>query len=147
MGFCASLEQLLPSQTHSLHQWKKKLDWLSQTNTTVKDTARDTPHHTTTKDTARDTPHHTTTKDTARDTAHHTTVKVTAEDTFHTADQPTTQEESSVAELVVTEEDTTRDVTPQSSAIATLYRWIAQYNKQMKIVFVVKFLFCATNKL
>merc|ERR1739840_22765 len=101
--FCASLEQLLPSQTHSLHQWKKKLVWLSQTNTTVKDTARDTPHHTTTK--------------------------VTAEDTFHTADQPTTQEESSVAELVVTEEDTTRDVTPQSSAIATLYRWIAQYNK------------------
>merc|ERR1739840_50455 len=119
--FCALLEQLLPSQTHSLHQWKKKLVWLSQTNTTVKDTARDT--------------------------AHHTTVKVTAEDTFHTADQPTTQEESSVAELVVTEEDTTRDVTPQSSTTAKLYRWIAQYNKQMKIVFVVKFLFCATNKL
>merc|ERR1739842_124454 len=84
--FCASLEQLLPSQTHSLHQWKKKLVCLSQTNTTVKDTARDTSHLTTTKDTA----HHTTTKDTARDTAHHTTVKVTAEDTFHTADQPTT---------------------------------------------------------
>merc|ERR1712070_890446 len=82
---------------HSLHQWKKKLVWLSQTNTTVKDTARDTPHH--------------------------TTVKVTAEDTFHTADQPTTQEESSVAELVVTEEDTTRDVTPQSSTTAKLYRW------------------------
>merc|ERR1739840_11050 len=128
--FCASLEQLLPSQTHSLHQWKKKLVWLSQTNTTVRDTV-----------------HHTTTKDTARDTAHHTTVKVTAEDTFHTADQPTTQEESSVAELVVTEEDTTRDVTPQSSTTAKLYRWIAHYNKQMKIVFVVKFLFCATNKL
>merc|ERR1739841_188413 len=109
--------QLLPSQTHSLHQWKKKLDWLSQTNTTVKDTARDTPHHTTTKD-----------------TAHYTTVKVTAEDTFHTADQPTTQEESSVAELVVTEEDTTRDVTPQSSTTAKLYRWIAHYNKQMNII-------------
>merc|ERR1739842_37289 len=116
----ASLEQLLPSQTHSLHQWKKKLVWLSQTNTTVKDTARDT--------------------------AHHTTVKVTAEDTFHTADQPTTQEESSVAELVVTEEDTTRDVTPQSSTTAKLYRWIAHYNKQMNIIFVVKLLFCATNK-
>merc|ERR1739842_10290 len=116
----ASLEQLLPSQTHSLHQWKKKLVWLSQTNTTVKDTARDTPHH--------------------------TTAKVTAEDTFHTADQPTTQEESSVAELVVTEEDTTRDVTPQSSTIAKLYRWIAHYSKQMNIIFVVKFLFCATNK-
>ena len=85
-------------------------DWLSQMNTTVKDTARDTAHHTTTKDTARD-------------TAHHTTVKVTAEDTFHTADQPTTQEESSVAELVVTEEDTTRDVTPQSSTTAKLYRF------------------------
>merc|ERR1719320_1432187 len=81
-----------PSQTHSLHQWKKPLDWLFQMNTTVKDTARDT--------------------------AHHITVKVTAEDTFHTADQPTTQEESSVAELVVTEEDTTRDVTPQSSTTA-----------------------------
>merc|ERR1739842_191244 len=129
----ASLEQLLPSQTHSLHQWKKKLVWLSQTNTTVKDTARDTSHLTTTKDTARD-------------TAHHTTTKVTARDTFHTADQPTTQEESSVAELVVTEEDTTRDVTLQSSTIAKLYRWIAHWNKQMNIIFVVKFLFCATNK-
>merc|ERR1739841_498984 len=126
--------QLLPSQTHSLHQWKKKLNWLSQTNTTVKDTARDTAHHTTTKDTARD-------------TAHHTTVKVTAEDTFHTADQSTTQEESSVAELVVTEEDTTRDVTPQSSTTAKLYKWIAHYNKQMNIIFVVNLLFCATNKL
>merc|ERR1719376_1361641 len=91
---------------------EKETGLVSQTNTTVKDTARDTPHHTTTKD-----------------TAHHTTVKVTAEDTFHTADQPTTQEESSVAELVVTEEDTTRDVTPQSSTIAKLYRWIAHYNK------------------
>merc|ERR1739842_43874 len=122
----ASLEQLLPSQTHSLHQWKKKLVWLSQTNTTVKDTVRDTAHHTTTKDTARD-------------TAHHTTVKVTAEDTFHTADQPTTQEESSVAELVVTEEDTTRDVTPQSSTTAKLYRWKARHNNQIDFIFLVKF--------
>merc|ERR1712113_558659 len=108
----SSLEQLLPSQTHSLNQWKKPLDWLCQTNTTVKDTA----HHTTTKD------------------------------TFHTVHQPTTQEESSVAELVVTEEDTTRDVTPQSSTTVKLYRWIAHYNKQMKIVFIVKFLFSAANK-
>merc|ERR1719422_903586 len=98
-------------------------------NTTVKDTARDTVHHTTVKV-----------------TAHHTTVKVTAEDTSHTADQPTTQEESFVAELVVTEEDTTRDVTPQSSTTAKLYRWIAHNNKQKNIIFVVKFLFCATNK-
>merc|ERR1712113_482169 len=113
----SSLEQLLPSQTHSLNQWKKPLDWLCQTNTTVKDTAKDTAHHTTTKDTARD-------------TVHHTTVKVTAEDTFHTVHQPTTQEESSVAELVVTEEDTTRDVTPQSSTTVKLYRWIAHYNNQ-----------------
>merc|ERR1712157_218344 len=111
--FCASLEQLLPSQTHLLHQWKKPLDWLCQTNTTVKDTAKDTVHHTTTKD--------------------------TAEDTFHTVHQDhTTQEESSVAELVVTEEDTTRDVTPQSSITAKLYRWIAHYNKQMKYLFLVK---------
>merc|ERR1712070_683175 len=57
-------------------------------------------------------------------------------DTFHTADQPTTQEESSVAELVVTEEDTTRDVTPQSSTTAKLYGWIAHYNKQMNIIFL-----------
>merc|ERR1739842_60457 len=91
------------------------------------------------KDTARDTPHHTTTKDTARDTAHHTTVKVTAEDTFHTADQPTTQEELSVAELVVTEEDTTRDVTPQSSTTAKLYRWVVRHGNQMIMIFVVKF--------
>merc|ERR1712113_493280 len=117
----ASLEQLLPSQTHSFHQWKNPLDWLCQTNTTVKDTAKDTVHH--------------------------TTVKVTAEDTFHTVHQDhTTQEESSVAELVVTEEDTTRDVTPQSSTTVKLYRWIAHYNKQMNIIFVVKFLFSATNK-
>merc|ERR1712070_547768 len=98
-------------------------------------------------DTARDTVHHTTTKDTARDTAHHTTVKVTAEDTFHTADQPTTQDESSVAELVVTEEDTTRDVTPQSSTTAKLYRWIARNNNQICFIFLVKFLFSASNKL
>merc|ERR1739842_75563 len=122
----ASLEQLLPSQTHSLHQWKKKLVWLSQTNTTVNATVRDTAHHTTTKDTARD-------------TAHHTTVRVTAEDTFHTADQPTTQEELSVAELVVTEEDTTRDVTPQSSTTAKLYRWVARHKNQINMIFVVKF--------
>merc|ERR1712002_46407 len=112
-----------------LHQWKKPLDWFTQENTTVKDTA-----------------HHTTTKDTARDTAHHTTVKVTAEHMFHTVHQPTTQEESSVAELVVTEEDTTRDVTPQSSTTVKLYRWIAHYNKQMNIIFVVMFLFSAANK-
>merc|ERR1712113_625313 len=130
----SSLEQLLPSQTHLLHQWKKPLDWLCQTNTTVKDTAKDTAHHTTTKDTARD-------------TVHHTTVKVTAEDTFHTVHQDhTTQEESSVAELVVTEEDTTRDVTPQSSTTVKLYRWIAHYNKQINIIFVVKVLFSAANK-
>ena len=91
-------------------------DWLFQMNTTVKDTARDTVHHTTTKD-----------------TAHHTTVKVTAEDTFHTADQPTTQEESSVAELVVTEEDTTRDVTPQSSTTAKLYRFVIFLNIWLRI--------------
>merc|ERR1712113_583486 len=117
----SSLEQLLPSQTHSLNQWKKPLDWLCQTNTTAKDTARDTVHH--------------------------TTVKVTAEDTFHTVHQDhTTQEESSVAELVVTEEDTTRDVTPQSSTTVKLYRWIAHYNKQINIIFVVKVLFSAANK-
>merc|ERR1712157_558975 len=117
-----------------LHQWKKPLDWLFQTNTTVKDTAKDTVHHTTTKDTARD-------------TVHHTTVKVTEEDTFHTVHQDhTTQEESSVAELAVTEEDTTRDVTPQSSTTVKLYRWIAHYNKQMKVIFIVKFLFSAVNK-
>merc|ERR1719376_1403027 len=98
-------------------------------------------------DTARDTAHHTTTKDTARDTAHHTTVKVTAEDTFHTADQPTTQEELSVAELVVTEEDTTRDVTPQSYNTAKLYRWIARHKNQINFIFLVKFLFSASNKL
>merc|ERR1712157_131409 len=110
--FCASLEQLLPSQTHLLHQWKKPLDWLFQTNTTVKDTAKDTVHHTTTKDTARD-------------TVHHTTVKVTEEDTFHTVHQDHT-----------TQEETTRDVTPQSSTTVKLYRWIAHYNKQMKVIFV-----------
>ena len=70
------------------------------------------------KVTARDTAHHTTTKDTAEDTLH-----VTIEDTFHTALQPTTQEELSVVEPVVTEEDTTRDVTLQSSITAKLYRF------------------------
>merc|ERR1712002_1119995 len=116
------------------NQWKKPLDWLCQTDTTVKDAAKDTVHHTTTKDTARG-------------TVHHTTVKVTAEDTFHTVHQDhTTQEESSVAELVVTEEDTTRDVTPQSSTTVKLCRWIARYINQMNIVYVVKLLFSAANK-
>jgi len=85
------------------------------------------------KVTARDTAHHTTTKDTAEDTLH-----VTTEDTFHTALQPTTQEELSVVEPVVTEEDTTRDVTLQSSTIARLVR-IKQQRQQDEIFFVVKF--------
>merc|ERR1712096_602236 len=101
----------------------------SQMNTTAKDTARDTVHHTTTKDTAEDTLH------------------VTTEDTFHTALQPTTQEESSVVELVVTEEDTTRDVILQSSITAKLYRWIARNMKKMtKYILINKLLLSAVNK-
>merc|ERR1712168_655541 len=92
--------------------------------------------NTTAKDTARDTVHHTTTKDTVRDTLH-----VTTEDTFHTAHQPTIQEESSAVELVVTEEDTTRDVTLQSSITAKLYKWIVRSRKKKKNIFFLMIFF------
>merc|ERR1739840_77523 len=103
--------------------WKKKLDWLSQMNTTVKDTA-----------------HHTTTKDTARDTAHHTTVKVTAEDTFHLQTNLPPKKNHPSQNLLLQKNIQQGMLHPSHLPLLNCTGgFTARFNNQIYLIFLVKF--------